>query len=1509
MGEGKKFLERMLQRLHATLTTGPALNCRPHQSRQRVDLVQVARLDGSAPEALLASLLSAERACKLTPRLKQPAPRTPVAAAEGEGSPRSEPASSSPGAAPPDISPEEKAALRAFAEQQASIAKLRNIAEDARTFEQDTGAHVLHVGFPLLHLPPGERLGPTRSGAAKRVLAPIAFVPVSLTVKAGAAPQVVLEAAGPDRVVPNTALLAWIRQQTGVKPPEAVEPEERNGAPEHNVDPSVTLSELVAHVAKVFEVDASAVGAGKPLVAAPRADDGESSRAILSAAVLGLYPLSNQALLGDMEDMVEGTVPLVGPIESFLKATLAPGPLASKADALATTRVLQEERFVTEADPCQARAVRLARAARGLVIHGPPGTGKSQTIANIVGDHLARGERVLFVCDKRTALDVVHRRIAHLGLGQLCAVVHDAHKDQRELYRSVRDQLDGIVEAKTNPQAVAELEATDRELEGLHHELEQRERALAERPDGGKLPSFHELAGEWLAREPREKLAAFAAPLDAPALAALPPHERAVREVLERGAREGYAENPWREAAGIELGAFLARPFDDWKRETAALAAAGRAADEALDARVLPLVAGVDLAAQGAARRRLADELASLAAALPEETLARWARATPRDRQSAKEQLSKLAPQLAVLASGPLDPELAPLHTASPVPLSQLGLDAIKLRDYVEVSKKWWSFLAFGKKGEAAPVLARLGLPLSPENATRALAFVEGVRARGLLAAFEKQHSGVRGRGLTNGGAGVPPAHERAGETPTPPTERGDLPDDVLGRTLADFGALLAALELAGTDPALAPRADAIREGFADPTRRQGLLEGLRASEARVRVLVPLEDAAGRSALLVQAVKAKLAADGRAGSPVAALAGSLDERLGTLEGILRLRVALATLPEKLGERIQDLARAGATADEAWSVVTRSVLAAEMARRVRTQPALAAIDADSMRASFDRVRALEKKKLGLVRDAILDRWTTRHKERLLASTGSRLNSAGAELKRRLMLRGERALKLRPMIAAGARLAHGAGAPDSIQGPGGGAPESAQGGDPLFDVRPVWMASPQTVAQIFPRQAIFDVLVFDEASQCRLEEALPVLLRAKRVVIAGDPKQLPPTRFFESAVTQSTDDGDTETEQGLFEEQQSEVEDLLGAALNLEVEQSYLDVHYRSRNADLIDFSNRSFYDARLQPIPAHPSRRSVLAPIRLVLANGVYEKRVNSIEARRVVEIVRELLSRKDPPSIGVACMSLSQKDAIQDALDEAAAADPAFAAKLAVARAREGAGSFEGLFVKNLENVQGDERDHIIISTTYGPDASGRFYRRFGPLGMAGGGRRLNVLVTRAREEVHLVTSIPAQYYAALAPVETGRAPNGAWLLFAYLKHASDLAALYLRESERLQLAQVAKEPRALVRDSKTGSRFARALAEGLAHRGVSSEVHWGNEGFCVDVALAHPTRAEDVTIGVLCDTARFERARDKVEWDLFRTAALEAAGWRLHRVWTPQFVRNPEGAVKGVLEQAARVP
>jgi hypothetical protein len=362
------------------------------------------------------------------------------------------------------------------------------------------------------------------------------------------------------------------------------------------------------------------------------------------------------------------------------------------------------------------------------------------------------------------------------------------------------------------------------------------------------------------------------------------------------------------------------------------------------------------------------------------------------------------------------------------------------------------------------------------------------------------------------------------------------------------------------------------------------------------------------------------------------------------------------------------------------------------------------------------------------------------------------------------------------------------------------------------------------------------------------------------------------------------------------------------LNLSIQQCYLDVHYRSRNADLIGFSNQQFYGLRLQAIPGHPANRTRFAPLVLYRVNGVYQDRCNEIEAEQVGRIVRDLLKRAAPPSIGVACFNLQQRDLVVEKLDALAMDDPEFGRRLAEARIRKGAGSFEGLFVKNLENVQGDERDHVIISTTYGPDPKGRFYRRFGPLGRAGGGRRLNVLVTRAREEVHLVTSIPPEVYRNLPPIPKGQTPGGGWLLFAYLAYAEQLAALYEQAGAETEPTQtMTTTPRVIIRPSKAPSRFAQALAQRLAdaHK-VGSDVHWGNDGFCVDLALHHPRQPEDVTLGILCDGARFAPAADPVEWDLFRTTIHESQGWQLHRIWTPHFFRNPEAAIRSILRQAS---
>jgi hypothetical protein len=208
------------------------------------------------------------------------------------------------------------------------------------------------------------------------------------------------------------------------------------------------------------------------------------------------------------------------------------------------------------------------------------------------------------------------------------------------------------------------------------------------------------------------------------------------------------------------------------------------------------------------------------------------------------------------------------------------------------------------------------------------------------------------------------------------------------------------------------------------------------------------------------------------------------------------------------------------------------------------------------------------------------------------------------------------------------------------------------------------------------------------------------------------------------------------------------------------------------------------------------------------------------------------------------------------------------------------------------------------------------------------------VLVTRAREEVHVVTSIPPESYRAVPPVPPGQTPGGAWLLFAYLNYAESLAAVYEQAHAEFDVngapataeaplgasriddaasakphAAGAREPHVHVRPSRYPSPLAVALGRHVAQRhGVGSDVHWGNDGFSVDVALHHPARGEDVTLGVLCDGTRFGQAQDPVEWDAFRTAIHESQGWRLHRMWSPSLFRDIDGNVRAILRGAAEL-
>ena len=1198
------ILATMLHRLYAGIVRGPSIYARP--GRQRIDLLDFRHFAGTEPANAIATLMNETRRVEFPARVK--------------------------GFDPPMLpedhwSSEQKAARDAHRRQTNLLQRLREIAEDARDFQNDHGESALFVGFPLLWLPRADLL---KSGAGReaRVLAPLAFVPASLEVRRGGRPGAVISCLGEgaDLLIPNPALAAWIEQQTGQSADELFADHEGAG-------PWREVSEIIAWIRQTLDLSEAQFedfGSATPLMPLKEMKELPPEPALLPSALLGLFPRANLGLLRDTRWMMENEDALTGPVRIFLKpaaiekTTSEPGevrPLTPEQARLNGARDFASETLVARADPCQTAAVRHSRASDGLVIHGPPGTGKSQTIANIIGDHLARGERVLFVCDKRTAIDVVKYRLEALGLGALCGVVHDPVRDRTALYRQLREQLENLADTAPDPDQTRELAAINARLSELHGELSAVYRALS--CATGDVASFHDLAGEWL-----ELLVSAPPSGDEPTAFVLASevrqHQTDLDEVWRRAARARWAESPWRDRLGINVADFLARSPTEWQRLLEGICTAAQAADEFADERLLPLDKATPAREQANARRelvRLVDELGTRG--MP-KLCARLADTSNEEVAALAQEREGLSAAMAEIEAAPLDAELRAAVQDDIPSVADLNVRLRAVEAFQPLAASFRRFFAFATKGAATKALAPLGLPVTPENLAKARSFYCGLRSRVSVGRFVR---------------------ECAGEADAKPL----LDDGKLHLDWQRIGDALSAAQLS-RQPALASVFDCLRDTLSDLTWAPNVAANLRMSADRADRLAAVEEAVVATGLLSSDAQSETFAKWRANTPCAPDANAWRDASATLEDAVRLSEALARLPAGLAAHVRWHAEHGTEPALALTAVRRCACEIVLRARARQDRALQSVNTERVEATFRTLEELVVQKQRLVRSQVRRRWLARQRERLLAGTGTRLNGVGASLKQRLVTRGERALKLRQMLATGAPT-----------------PE----GDPLFDLCPVWMTSPATVAQVFPRDPLFDVVVFDEASQCRLEEALPVLLRANRVVVAGDPKQLPPTRFFEAGLADSAET-DAETAEELFEQQQSEVEDLLGAALNLNVQEAFLDVHYRSRDEALIGFSNEQFYGTRLQPIPAHPKNKALSAPLRIHRVTGIYENRSNRAEAEKVVELVEGLLADTESQSIGIACFNLPQRDLIIDLLDERAEQNPDFASHLATARERRG---------------------------------------------------------------------------------------------------------------------------------------------------------------------------------------------------------------------------------------------
>ncbi|MCH6258506.1 AAA domain-containing protein [Puniceicoccaceae bacterium K14] len=1431
------ILQTMLQRLYTSLQKGPSLNARPHNSRQRIDASQLTFFHSGSVDALLPSLFGKNG--KFSFAAAVPPFRKPDQPEE-------------------EWSDEQKKHAADYEKQTKLINKLQDIAIDAQEYFNDHGDNALFIGYPVISIPNEEEDSRFKKPG---ILAPVAFIPISLSVKKGRKPSVTIAAAGEgsDLLIPNPALLAWLEQQTGEEIPELFEDETGD-------DPTRELGEILEFIHKSLSLQKTKeISHDVVLKPIQKIDQLPRKPNLMQSAVLGLFPITNPGLLRDTKWMIENEDSLEGPIQSFLcnealqapeESQTAPEPEENLDQSKLVPGTFAEDNFIAPIDPSQARTAASARSSDVLVIHGPPGTGKSQTITNIIGDLLARGQRVLFVCDKRTALDVVKYRLDHVGLGNLCGIIHDPSRDRRNFYMGLRDRLETLSNSEVPANPSRKMAKVNKALEELDTEL-KRYYSLLHGPVFEEM-SFHELVGKWFEYR-RSCLGRVNLPDLADISVELVDSKKIdLGEILRRADDANLPENPLFEQLELTLESFVTQGSSRFRKAFAEYEALAAKVDEQSKASLLALVPRSPLKEQASFREELLDVLKKLLQDGENDLIARISQMESSDTQALRTDWEILSNQ-AEFVEAPLERELV-LHFSGNLPrLAQLNEDLAVLEEWDAVKSGFFSFLQFGKKKKVSAALSHYGCSLSDTSLERVRGFCQGLKARWLLSDSLDQVQGVT-------------------------DELKIRSEDTLRasvKTFNYFSRIWSKVRFDGEDDFLyaAIQGALLRGGDAVSS----LCEDLRLSAKRAQEIDALISRLTGDAILNAAATNSFDQELRANGRAVPRCSNWSRFSNTVEDVIRIEETLQSLPGQLGKAVKILAVADCDKDGALNELYATAYRNTIREVINQSPELLHIDSARINAAFDEYGKLLQEKQTTSKRFIEYSWEKRQRDRLVSNSGSRLSTEGTALRQRLFIRGKKALRLRQMIASGE-----------------GNPE----GDPLFDLCPVWMASPSTVAQILPREKIFDTVIFDEASQCRLEEALPILLRAQRVVIAGDPKQLPPTRFFESAVVESDDTG-ADTVEELAEQQMSEAEDLLSAALNLDVDEAFLEVHYRSRHEALIEFSNRSFYNSRLQAIPGHPKNKALVTPISVLQVDGLYENRTNRDEALVVVDLVAELLDDKKPPSIGIACFNINQRDLIIESLNERASEDDDFAKRLSQAQQRRGQDSFEGLFVRNLENVQGDERDHIIISTTFGRDSQGKFRRNFGAVSRQGGDKRLNVLITRSRSAVHIVTSIPKEEYMTQMSRSSSGQLTGREQLYAYLKFASDIQKSFDNYQEYLNTVSSTGETECTVHNISSASLLAEGIGRSLADsRNVSSITHWGNEGFCVDVALVHDQKPEDVSIGVLVDFNRFTKTQDPIAWEHFRTNIFQSQGWNLHRIWSPYLSREPENVFEELCQR-----
>jgi primosomal replication protein N'' len=1168
------------------------------------------------------------------------------------------------------------------------------------------------------------------------------------------------------------------------------------------------------------------------------------SARLLCSGVFFHLAYMGQAIVEDLRQL-KGIPPKSTALETSLR-------LSEQPPAAECGSVPEIERFFTsDSDPSQEAAVFEARRAPGLVIQGPPGTGKSQTIVNMVADAVGRGKSVLVVCQKQPALEVVCRRLEAEGFNKRLVMITDVNADRRRVVSAVREQVESIGTVvsefeqanRTRAQLAARLQSLKRDLDEHHSALHALDPATG--------LSYRSLLAQLMAIEAQDP-GPINLPAARPALAGLDPTalvalEDEIAAVASHWLPARYEDSPLADLEQFDTDAgslgLYEKAFDGFAAAESArdcvcerTAAALRVEDESESKRWLT--------AHAPALRQLT---------LPErERLIRW---LPLFRAGEGEKRIVELAQLREAFEKLPDSENESLR----VVLTRLDARGLKL--WLGVVERLdtpdASFLAsispvrWLDRQRFRKFLSKLALaPVAIADFHRMVRGEAEVRPfRAQLIAVAEQLGQV---GADLGSQSRSELHKAAGVLLVGLQQAQDAFRRILG------------------SPHEAAVIDALRDQALDSLEKAetAILQGCDRYAARRRSLAATELLEPYFSQPLRGELTRVIDEDRSNRPTLdLLAGARPSLVPYQRFRARSRQLSAAAAGALRLlRSQEQLLEALPADELATVVRLTIgREARLAwkTRIESQRPAVLIERSELDARQSALRETDAGIRKITRRILVDNIDT-----------SRIRPA-REWEDITRLTGPRARRLREFITHGVDLG-------------------------LMALRPVWLVNPDIASRVLPlKSGLFDLIIFDEASQMPVEFALPSLYRGQVVVVSGDEKQMPPTSFFSN---RQESDEDDESDAGLEgqaarEEREALVQnwnqreikdcpDLLQLA-KAALPTRTLQIHYRSSHRELIAFSNAAFYRNDLSIPVCHPDEKVRKdRPIQLLRAEGTYENQTNEAEADLVVQTLKQhwSLPSGQRKSMGVVTFNRKQADLIEEKLEERAIQDPAFSDALSQERERVTQdGDDARFFVKNVETVQGDERDIIVFSSTFGRNAQGTFRRNFGVLGQTGGERRLNVAVTRAKERVILITSMPiaeiSDLLATQRPAATARDYLQAYFEYARATSAGEF------DFGRTLLSRLATEQENRMRQQRGEiDGFMRDIilfARKLGYRAVARH----DPGvFGIDLVVEDP-RTGLYGIGIECDAPRHSLLADARAREVWLPGLLNRTIARVHRV------------------------